>query len=351
MKRVIIGMSGGVDSSVAAALLKEEGYEVIGITLRLWDKNSEKKISKEAIDAKRVCDQLNIQHYTLDFRDEFKDKVINKFVLEYFEGRTPNPCIECNKYLKFKYLLEKAIDIDCDYIATGHYAICEYDENSDRYLLKKSKADKKDQTYVLYNLTQEQLKRVLFPLGKFNKKEEIREVAIKMGLEVAGKKDSQDICFIPDGNYKEFLKQYDKNNIIRTGNIVDLNGNILGKHTGIINYTIGQRKGLGLSMPNPTFVVNIDKEKNTVIVGEEKDLYTNELQAKNINWIMFDKLEGTMKVKAKTRYSAKLEDATIYMKDEDTVKAIFDNPQRAITKGQAVVFYKDDYIVGGGTII
>ena len=350
MKRVIIGMSGGVDSSVAAALLKEEGYEVIGVTLRLWDKDNQYEISKEAIDAKKVCDRLNIEHYTLDFREEFKDKVIKKFISEYFEGRTPNPCIECNKYLKFKYLLEKATQMDCDYIATGHYAISEYDESINRYLLRKSKADKKDQTYVLYNLTQEQLKKVIFPLGKFDNKEEIRDVAIKIGLDVASKKDSQDICFIPNGNYKEFLSEYDNNNI-KEGNIVDLNGNVLGKHTGIINYTIGQRKGLGLSMPNPTFVVNIDKENNTVIVGQEKDLYTNELEANDLNWIMFDKLEGQMKVKAKTRYSAKLEDATIYMKDEDIVKVIFDNPQRAITRGQAVVFYKDEYIIGGGTII
>ncbi len=348
MKRVVIGMSGGVDSSVAAAILKQEGYEVIGVTLRLWDQENDDKVSE---DAKKVCDQLGIEHHTLDFRDEFQDKVINKFVEEYFNGRTPNPCIECNKYLKFEYLLEKAIEMDCDYIAIGHYAISEYDEKLNRYLLKKSDADKKDQSYVLYNLTQDKLAKVIFPLGKFNNKDEIREVANKFGLETASKKDSQDICFIPDGNYKEFLKKYDKDNKIREGNIIDLNGSVLGKHSGIINYTIGQRKGLGLAMPNSVFVVKIDKENNTVVVGNEEDLYTNTLLADNLNWIMFEKLEESMKVKAKTRYSSKLEDATIKMKDENTVEVLFDNPQRAITSGQAVVFYKDDYIVGGGTII
>ncbi len=351
-KKVFLGMSGGVDSSVAAIILKEQGYEVIGVTLKLWEDEKNKcALSTQVSDAKKVCDKLGIEHHTFDFQELFKEKVIDNFVNEYFEGRTPNPCIECNKYLKFKQLLQKAEEMNVDYIATGHYAMVEFNEELNRYLLKKSNADKKDQTYVLYNLTQDQLKRIIFPLGTFNDKSEIREFAKKYELPVANKPDSQDICFIPSNDYHEFLETNKKQNQINEGNIVDLNGNVLGKHTGIINYTIGQRKGLGITYKEPLFVIDIDKERNEIVVGVEKETYRNELYANNLNWIMFDKLQNKMNVKAKTRYLAKQANATIEMIDNRTAKVIFDEPQKSITKGQSVVFYKDDYVVGGGIII
>lgn len=348
MEKVLVGISGGVDSSVSALLLKQQGYEVIGATLLLTD--NENANSKMIEDSKRVCEELGIEHIVLDYTKEFKEEVIDNFINEYINGRTPNPCVKCNKEIKIKYLFEKAQELGIEYIATGHYAQKEYDEKNNRYLLKMSNSEKKDQVYFLYNLTQEQLKKIIFPLGEFKDKEEIREIARQNGLGVASKSDSQDICFISDGDYKEFLKSTYAIEYMQKGNIVDRNGKILGKHNGIINYTVGQRKGLGLSVPNPVFVLKLDKEENEVIVGEEENLYSNELIATECNFIMIDNLENEMKVKVKTRYASKLTDAAIIPYNNGEVRVVFDQPQKSIAKGQSVVFYKDEYVVGGGII-
>lgn len=348
MIKVLVGMSGGVDSSVSALLLKKEGYEVIGGTLLLTE--NEQANNQMLNDAKKACVDLKIEHIVIDLRKEFKESVIDNFIQEYINGRTPNPCIKCNKNIKIKYLLDKAEELGIQYIATGHYAQKEYDESSNRYLLKMSNSEKKDQVYFLYNLTQEQLKKIIFPLGKFKDKSEIREIARQYGLGVASKSDSQDICFIPDGDYKSFLQTTYAKEHIQQGNIVDVNGNILGKHNGIINYTVGQRKGLGLSMPNPVFVLELNKEKNEVVVGEESELYSKELIAIDCNFIGIDILRKEMKVKVKTRYASKLTEALIMPYNNGKVKVIFDIPQKSIAKGQSVVFYNDEYVVGGGII-
>lgn len=348
MEKVLVGISGGVDSSVSALLLKQQGYEVIGATLLLTD--NKKANNKMIEDSKKVCEELQINHIILDYTKEFKKEVIDNFIDEYINGRTPNPCVKCNKEIKIKYLFEKAEELNIEYIATGHYAQKEYDETNNRYLLKMSCSEKKDQVYFLYNLTQQELKKIIFPLGQFKDKEEIREIARKNNLGVASKSDSQDICFIPDGDYKEFLKNTYAIEYMKQGNIVDIKGNILGKHNGIINYTVGQRKGLGLSMPNPVFVLKLDKEKNEVVVGEEENLYSNELIATDCNFIMIDSLDKEMKVKVKTRYASKLTDATIMPYNNGEVKVVFDLPQKSIAKGQSVVFYEENYIVGGGII-
>jgi len=348
MEKALVGISGGVDSSVSALLLKNQGYEVIGETLLLTD--NEESNRKMIEDSKKVCEELKIKHILIDCKKEFQKEVIENFIYEYINGRTPNPCIKCNKDIKIKYLFQKAEELGIEYIATGHYAQKEYYETNNRYLLKMSNSEKKDQVYFLYNLTQQELKKIIFPLGGFKDKEEIREIAKQNGLGVASKSDSQDICFIPDGDYKNFLKNTYAIEYMKQGNIVDINGKILGKHNGIINYTVGQRKGLGLSMPNPVFVLKLDKEKNEVIVGEEENLYSNELIAKECNFIMINKLEDEMKVKVKTRYASKLTDAIILPYNDKKVKVIFDKPQKSIAKGQSVVFYKDKYVVGGGII-
>ncbi|MBE5821503.1 MAG: tRNA 2-thiouridine(34) synthase MnmA [Clostridiales bacterium] len=348
MEKALVGISGGVDSSVSALLLKNQGYEVIGATLLLTD--NEESNRKMIEDSKKVCEELKIKHILIDCKKEFQKEVIENFIYEYINGRTPNPCIKCNKDIKIKYLFQKAEELGIEYIATGHYAQKEYYETNNRYLLKMSNSEKKDQVYFLYNLTQQELKKIIFPLGGFKDKEEIREIAKQNGLGVASKSDSQDICFIPDGDYKNFLKNTYAIEYMKQGNIVDINGKILGKHNGIINYTVGQRKGLGLSMPNPVFVLKLDKEKNEVIVGEEENLYSNELIAKECNFIMINKLEDEMKVKVKTRYASKLTDAIILPYNDKKVKVIFDKPQKSIAKGQSVVFYKDKYVVGGGII-
>ena len=344
-KRVLLGMSGGVDSSVAAILLKEQGYEVIGITMQLLD-NEE---SNTVLDAKRVCDYLNIKHYIVDFKDDFDKYVIKDFICQYKNCKTPNPCIECNKYLKFGAMFEKAKELECDYIATGHYAKIEYDETYNKNVLKKSNAGKKDQSYVLYNISSDLLDKIIFPLGDFESKEQIRDIAKKYNLPVANKPDSEDICFIPEGDYKTFLEN---NSDIksRQGNIVDKDGNILGKHTGLYKYTIGQRKGLGISNSVPLFVIGFNKKTNEVIVGEEKDLYKKECTVSDINLLLLDKIDAEIEVQVKTRYSSKDAKAKIIQQD-NIVKVLFDEPQRAITPGQSAVFYDGDIVIGGGKIM
>jgi len=352
-KKVVVGMSGGVDSSVTAYLLKEQGYDVIGVTMQVWPEDEEYEAreggccSLSAVeDARRVAFKLGIPFYVLNFKDTFKDKVIDYFIDEYMQGRTPNPCVACNKYIKFDELLKKAMALGAAYVATGHYAIIE--ENNGRFLIKNSKDDKKDQTYALYNFTQFQLAHTLMPCGTY-KKEKIREIAKEIGFEVHNKKDSEEICFIPDNDHGAYIKRQ-KPNQVRQGNFVDKEGNILGKHKGIVYYTIGQRKGLGIAFGVPMFVTDIIPWKNEVVLGSEEDILKTELVAKDINFIPFDILDEPFEVKAKIRYSSKPSSAIIYPIDENKVKVIFKEKQRAITKGQSVVFYDGDVLLGGGVI-
>lgn len=344
MKKVLIGMSGGVDSSVAAFLLKKQGYEVLGATMILYD---EEKIdggclSFQAVnDAKKVCDKLGIKHITINLKKEFKKHVIDNFINSYLNGTTPNPCVECNKYLKFGALFEKAKELGCDFIATGHYAKVK------RGKLMLSRAGKKDQSYFLYGIKKSVLPFVIFPLAKYKSKEKIREIAFKNNLVVAKKKDSQEICFIPDNDYKKYIKKNTKVNENK-GKFIDLNGNVLGNHDGIINYTIGQRKGLGISFSKPLYVIDIDVKNNNVILGEVKDLYKKELVCSNVN-LLVKKLPK--KITAKIRYGAKASKATITILENGDIKVVFDKPQRAITKGQSIVFYKNKTVLGGGIII
>ena len=349
MKKVLLGMSGGVDSSVSAVLLKKQGYEVVGTTLELFAGSSCCNINTY-LDAKKVCKEIGIPHFTFDYKEDFKKYVIDDFINCYSNCKTPNPCIECNKYLKFGLLYDKAKEFGCDYIASGHYAKTEYSEKYGKWVLKKSNAGKKDQSYVLWSIPKELLENIIFPLGNFESKDEIRKIAKEHNLKVASKPDSEDICFIPDGNYKKFLEN-NSNIKPKEGNIVNIDGNVLGKHTGLYNYTIGQRKGLGISNPVPLFVLGFNKEKNEVIVGEEDKLYKKELVVNDINLLLFDKINNWLEVDVKTRYSSKFAKAKIKQKDNNTIEVIFEEAQRAITPGQSAVFYLDDIVVGGGKIV
>ena len=355
MKKVLLGMSGGVDSSVAAIVLQEQGYEVIGATMQLWTPENEKLQDKNCTndiinDAKKLCDKLGIPHHTLNFEEEFKKCVIDNFIEAYSNGITPNPCIECNKFLKFNYFFKKAIELECDYIATGHYAKTEFSEKYNQYVLKKSNAGKKDQSYVLYNIPKEIISKVLFPLGNFENKEQIRKIAEKHGLLTAKKPDSQEICFIPDNDYAKFLEQSGKVKSEK-GNIINRDGKILGTHKGLIHYTIGQRKGLGISNETPLYVIDLDVKNNNLIVGEEKDIYSKTLYANNLNYAVNIDMSKPVEVEAKIRYSAKEATAILYPEKNGVVKLEFIEPQRAITRGQSVVFYIDDVLIGGGKII
>ncbi len=345
--KVVIGMSGGVDSSVAAAVLKEQGHEVIGVTMRLWDKENE----DDAKDAAKVAEYLGIRHETVDFRQEFSDLVVDYFTKEYLSGRTPNPCVACNRYLKFEAMRKYALSIGAEKMATGHYARICYDETRDRYLLRKGMADAKDQTYVLYSLTQEQLRMTLMPLGEFEDKDAVREKAVALGIPTAQKKDSMEICFIPDQDYAGFIKKR-TGSLPSVGDFVDTEGNVLGQHRGIVHYTVGQRKGLGIAFGKPMFVLKIDPIKNQVVLGESGTEFSDSLLATDLNLIPFDSIKEPISVLAKVRYSAKAAPATVFP-GEELFRVEFTQPQRAVTPGQAVVFYSEDgdFVLGGGTIV
>ena len=354
-KRVVVAMSGGVDSSVTAALLKDQGYDVIGISMRLigYDEGSEKVGGCCSIDdlndARRVADQLDIPFYVVNLENAFRENVISKFISEYLSGRTPNPCVLCNQRLKFEILLNKARELEADYLATGHYAQIRFDEPSQRYQLLKGVDPGKDQSYFLFTLTQEQLKSVLFPLGNL-KKEEVRRLAQKYSLKVAEKVESQEICFIPDDNYSKFILEKVFPDAVKSGNIVNTEGKVLGKHFGIHNYTIGQRKGLGVSSPRPLYVIGFDLENNHVIVGDEERLYSNTLEADDVNWISipepFHEIEATVKI----RYRHEGEPAVLRSIHPHGIRVEFQRSVKSITPGQAVVFYDGDRVLGGGWI-
>ena len=426
-KRVLLGMSGGVDSSVSALLLKQQGYEVVGATMCLWEEESQGAVNKGAEqisgnatqgkiknginnletnainDAKAVCEQLGIEHHVIDFRKMFKEKVVDNFINSYMCGKTPNPCVECNKFMKFGAFAKLADDLRCEYIATGHYAKVEFSKEYNQYVLKKSEAQGKDQTYFLYGIDKKILPRIIFPLSNFNSKEEIRKIASDNGLKVAEKKDSQEICFISDNDYVQFLKKqvelgsgkkdgiikkstyktdienansnFSTANLYKQGNIIYKDGSVLGKHSGLINYTIGQRKGLGIAYKDPLYVVKLDTRKNEVIVGTEKDLYSNELIANELNFLINIDFNKKIDIKAKIRYRAKDAVAKLEILEnkenvrnninsvakESELKGIdsknmiakitFIEPQRAITPGQSIVFYLGDVVLGGGKIL
>lgn len=347
-KKILLGMSGGVDSSVAAILLKEQGYEVIGATMKMYDSKCGNFTAD--IDAKKVCEQIGISHYTIDCKKEFEEHVINDFINCYKTCKTPNPCIECNKYLKFGVFYKKAIELGCDYISTGHYAKIEYSDKYNQYVMKKSDSEKKDQTYFMYGISKDVLSKIVLPLNNFTDKNDVRTIAEKHNLVTANKKDSQEVCFIPDNDYGSFLeKNLDK--LPSKGNIVLTDGTVLGEHKGLIYYTVGQRKGLGIAYKEPLYVIKLDSDKNEVVVGEEKDLYSNTLKANELNFLLNIDLSKPIQVMVKVRFRAKEAKAVLSVNENNEAEVTFCEPQRAITPGQSVVFYIDDVVLGGGKII
>lgn len=351
-----MAMSGGVDSSVTAALLVEQGYEVIGVTMQIWDP-AVTEVAGEHVgccslaaveDARRVADRLGIPYYVLNFRRVFEEKVVRYFCNEYLQGRTPNPCIACNRYIKFETLLQKVRFLEAQYVATGHYARIGFDRERNRYVMRRAVDARKDQTYVLYNMTQEQLAHTLMPLGEYTK-ERVREMAAERNLPVAEKPESQEICFIPDDDYHRFLKERGGAQI-KPGPFLDLQGNVIGQHGGIPFYTIGQRRGLGIAAGERLYVVDIDPRRNSVVLGPEEAILGDELVSEDNNFILIEKITEPMEVEAQIRYNARPAPAVIIPMGDGRLRVRFQRPQRAITPGQAVVYYRGDYLVGGGII-
>jgi tRNA-specific 2-thiouridylase len=366
-KKALIAMSGGVDSSVAALLMQQQGYDCLGITMKLYH-NEDIGISREHTccslddieDARGVAARLNMPYYVCNFTSDFKCKVIEKFVATYLKGFTPNPCIDCNRYMKFEDLWQRARELECDCIVTGHYVRKEYDASTGKYYLKKALDLSKDQSYVLYFMSQEQLSHTEFPMGD-QIKESARNLAEAHGLLNARKHDSQDICFVPDGNYKKVIEQYaceackdgkeQKYQLPGEGDFVDRNGKVLGRHKGIYSYTIGQRKGLGIAAAAPLYVVDIDVEHNRVVLGANEDLFSRHVHAEDVSFVNPPEQEiRKMRVSAKIRYRHKEQPGTLTINEDGSVDMLFDEPQRAVTKGQALVLYDGDYVLGGGII-
>lgn len=358
-RKALIAMSGGVDSSVALHLMQKAGYDCIGATMKLYDaKEHLAEQTEDALcgseqatkDAAAVADHFGIDFKVLSFGEEFRNCVIEHFVKTYCKGETPNPCIECNRHLKFGRLIDVMEEFGCEILVTGHYARIEKDESTGRYLLKKGKDATKDQSYVLFRMTQKELANTCFPLGEYTKAE-IRDIASEIGLENAEKKDSQDICFIPDGDYASFIERY-TNTTFPEGDFVTKDGKVLGRHRGIIRYTIGQRKGLGLALPAPMYVCEKRMDTNEVVLCSDEELFSDTLYATDLNWIAFDKLpEEGIRCLAKARYKQKEAPALVISDGDDRVKVIFEEPQRGITSGQSVVFYMEDVVLGGGRIM
>ncbi len=355
-EKIVVGMSGGVDSSVAAYLLKAQGYDVIGVTMQIWQDEEETVLEEEGgccglsavEDARRVAAQLNIPYYVMNFKQEFQTQVIDYFVDSYLDGITPNPCIACNRYVKWKSLLARSRSIGASGIATGHYARVIRLDNG-RYTVKEAVNPAKDQTYALYALTQDQLAHTRMPVGEYSK-DEIRAIAREQGLLVADKKDSQDICFVPDGDYGAYIQSHTDEEI-RPGNFVTTDGTVVGEHKGIIHYTVGQRKGLGLAMGYPVFVLEIRPESNEVVVGTAEESLSTTVRAKGLNFMALPDLEGQRRAWGKIRYNHRGAACTVERTGEDEILCTFDQPLRAITPGQALVLYEDGYILMGGTII
>ena len=349
--KALIAMSGGVDSSVAAKLIREAGYECIGCTMKLFDTGAPGTDAEPeaADDARKVAERLDMPFYVLDLEDEFRNCVIDKFIDCYSRGVTPNPCIDCNKNLKFGKLLQKADELGCYHIVTGHYARVERDPDTGKYLLRKGRDASKDQSYVLYTLTQEQLSRILLPLGNLTKAQ-VRELAGAGGFENADRPESQDICFVPDGDYASVIKKYSEREFPE-GDYVDLDGNIIGKHKGIIHYTIGQTRGLGQAFGEKRYVCRIDADKNQVILGHNEDVFSSHAKATDFNWISGQPPEGEIRCRVRVRYKQKEQWATVRPVGSNEAEIIFDEPQRAITPGQAAVLYDEDIVLGGGTLV
>ncbi len=351
---VCVAMSGGVDSSVVPAMLKKRGYDVIGVTMQIWQESQKDPrhagcCSLGAVeDARRVARMLDIPHYVINFKDTFRETVIDEFVDEYAKGRTPNPCVTCNKKVKFEALLKTMKELGCDKLATGHYARIRHDKATGRYRLLRAKGGQKDQSYVLYAMTQEQLSQVMFPLGELGDKAETRRMARESNLPVADKPDSQEICFVSDaGGYREFLKNK-RPEMFSKGELVDTSGRTIGEHEGVAGFTVGQRRGLGVSSERPLYVIGIQPETNRVIVGSDDDLKQTQVVIQDVTWSSIEPGQAPIRVKAKIRYNMEAQPAMLYALPEPTL--VFDQPVRAVTPGQIAVAYRGETVVAGGTI-